>query len=251
MRRAVALAALGIAAYGVFIVATMPASFLLERARAAQPGKFEVREAHGTAWRGNAQVVVNAPGGTVAVERLEWRWLPARLAAGHLAFDIAAAAPGLQARYEGARTLTQWEVTGLDVRGDAAALTVLLPWLAPWRPEGKVAIASPSLTSDGQELRGDARIEWRGAAVALSEVRPLGHYRADVRAEGHAGKVTVTTLEGPLQVSGQGTLTPPARLVFTGEARAEGAQAKALEPLLNLLGPARPDGARALAWQSR
>ena len=187
----------------------------------------------------------------MAVERIEWRWLPAGLAAGRLAFAIAATAPGLQARYEGARTFTQWEVSGLEARGEAAAMTVLLPWLAPWRPEGQVTITSPRLATDGRELRGDARVEWRGAAVALSEVKPIGAYRADIHAEGHAGKVTVTTLEGPLRISGQGTLTPPTRLAFNGEARAEGEQARALEPLLNLLGPARPDGARTLAWQAR
>ena len=247
----VALFALGVAAYGVFLVATMPAAFLLERAHAAQPGKFVVRESEGTAWNGRAKVDLIVPGGTVPVERIEWRWLPARLAAGRLAFDIAAAATGLQARYEGARTVTRWEVRNLDVQGDAAAMSAVLPWLAPWRPEGKVTIASPHLTSDGAELRGAARVEWRGAAVGLSEVRPLGAYRADIQAEGHAGRFALTTLEGPLRITGQGTLTPPARVAFSGEARAEGAQARALEPLLNLLGPARPDGARALNWQAR
>jgi hypothetical protein len=43
----------------------------------------------------------------------------------------------------------------------------------------------------------------------------------------------------------------PARITFNGEARAEAASAKALEPLLNILGPAKSDGARALEWQLR
>lgn len=246
-----AIAALGVMAYAFFLVATMPAAFVLTRAQDAQPGKFEVREAHGTAWRGNAKIILNTPGGAVSVERLEWRLLPARLALGRIAFDIAASAPGIEARYEGARTWTRWDVRDLDVRGNAAAMAVVLPWLAPMRPEGTVAITSAQLASDGRELRGDARIEWKGAAVGLSDVKPLGTYRADIHAEGHAGSVAVTTLEGRLRVSGRGTLTPPTRFDFTGEARAEGADAQALEPLLNLLGPARPDGARAFAWQAR
>lgn len=246
-----AIAALGVMAYGVFLVATLPATFVLARAQDAQPGKFEVREAHGTAWHGNAKVTLNTPGGAVPVERLEWRLLPARLALGRIAFDIAAAAPGIEARYEGARSPTRWDVRNLEVRGAAAAMAMVLPWLAPLRPEGTVAITSAHLTSDGRELRGDARVVWKGAAVALSEVRPLGTYRADIRAEGHAGKVTVTTLEGRLRVTGEGSLTAPTNFAFTGEARAEGDDAKALEPLLNLLGPARPDGARSIAWQAR
>lgn len=248
--RVLSLVALGITAYGAFLLASMPASFLLERARQAQPGKFEFREAGGTAWRGNAKATVSSPGGPLQVERIEWRWLPGRLASGRFAFDIAAAAPGIRARYEGARTLTSWEVTGLEVRGDAQALGALVPWLAAWRPEGVVTITSPRLATDGAELRGEARFEWTHAAVSLSEVRPLGSYRADIVAEGHAGRVKVTTLEGALQFTGQGTLTPPARITFSGQARGTGEQAKALEPLLGLLGPARADGARAISWQA-
>ena len=247
--RALPLAALGIVAYGAFLVATMPASFLLARAQGALPGKLEVLEVGGTAWHGSARVVVNSPGGPIAVERLEWHWLPARLAGGRFAFNIAARANNIDARYEGARTPSSWEVRALEVKGDAQALATLLPWIAAWRPEGQVTITSPQLTTDGSELRGEARVEWKGAAVSLSEVKPLGSYRADIAAEGHAGRLKVTTLEGALQVAGEGTLTPPTRLAFKGEARAAGEQAKALELLLNLLGPARADGARTLDWR--
>ena len=135
------------------------------------------------------------------------------------------------------------------MRGDAAAMTALAPWVGPWNPQGQVTITSPELSSDGQELRGQARVEWKGAAVSISEVKPLGSYRADIEAEGHAGKVTITTLEGALHITGTGTLTPPAHVTFNGEARAEGPQAKALEPLLTQLGPRRPDGAQVLAWR--
>lgn len=247
--RAPALAAIGIAAYAVFLVATMPASFALARAQAAQPGKFEVREASGTAWHGAARVTLATPGGPVAVDRVEWHLLPSRALAGRIAFHIEAAGSGLEARYEGARTFTQWEVRDLEARGDAAAMTTLLPWLAPWRPEGKVTITSPRLATDGAELRGEARVEWRAAALALSDVKPLGSYRADIQAEGHAGRVTITTLEGTLRIAGQGTLAPPTRFTFTGDARAEGPQAAALEPLLARIGPARADGSRALEWR--
>lgn len=247
--RAPAIAAIGVAAYAVFLVATMPASFVLARAQAAQPGKFEVREASGTAWHGTAKITLATPGGPVAIDRVEWHLRPAKLAAGRIAFDIAASAPGLEARYEGARGFAQWEVRDLEARGNATAMSTLLPWLAPWRPEGAVTITSPRLTTDGMELRGEARVEWRGAALALSDVRPLGTYRADIQAEGHAGRVAISTVEGPLRITGQGTLAPPARFSFTGEARAEGPQAAALEPLLGRMGPARADGSRALEWR--
>jgi len=49
-----------------------------------------------------------------------------------------------------------------------------------------------------------------------------------------------------LKVSGQGTFTPPSKLSVSGEARGEGPNAKQLDALLDLMGPRRPDGARAL-----
>jgi general secretion pathway protein N len=245
--RTPALAALGFAAYLVFLVAKIPASFALAHGHHA--GMMEVLEASGTVWRGGARVVLNTPAGPIAVDRLEWSWRPTRLAAGRFAFDIGATSAGMEARAEGARTFSQWEARDLTVRGDAAAMTVLVPWIAPFGPQGQVAITSPQLASDGQELHGQARIEWKAAAVALSEVKPLGSYRADIEAEGRVGKVTITTLEGALRIAGTGTLTPPARFAFDGEARAEGPQAKALEPLLLQMGPRRADGAQVLAWR--
>ena len=244
------LAALGVAAYLLFLAAGMPASFVLARAQAAAPGAFEVREASGTAWRGNAALTLATAAGPVALDRVAWTWRPARLLAGRLGFDVAAGGRDLELRAETARTLTHWEARDLDARGNAASLAALLPWIAAWRPEGSLALTSPRLESDGREVRGSARLEWRGAAVSLADVKPLGTYRADVEAEGPRAQVRVETLEGPLRITGRGTFTAPGRITFSGEARPEPAAAAALEPLLRLLGPARADGARTIEWRA-
>jgi general secretion pathway protein N len=249
MGRVTPFALLGIAAYAVFLVATLPASVLLDRAGKAQPGNFEVREAGGTAWRGSARLTLNTPGGPIDVDDVRWHWLPSRLLAARFAFDIKAASRGVEVHSIGARYVGGWEVRDLEARGEAARLATLLPWIVSWRPEGTIAIASPKLDTDGIEVRGTARVEWRNAAVALSEVKPLGSYRADIEAEGHAARVTVTTVSGALRIAGQGTLTPPTRFAFSGEARAVPESAVALAPLLDLLGPARADGARAIEWR--
>ena len=100
-------------------------------------------------------------------------------------------------------------------------------------------------------MRGEARIEWSGAATALSDVKPLGSYRADVAAEGSAARIDVSTLSGPLRVAGKGNLVFPAQLTFNGEARGEGPQAPALQPLLDLMGPRKADGSHAIAWRTQ
>jgi len=248
--RAPALAALGLVAYAVFLLATLPASYVLARAQAAAPGTFEVRESRGTAWRGTGALSLATAAGRVELDRVEWHWEPARLLAGRLAWSLAAHGPSLEARGEAARSPTRWMLRGFEARGEAASITAIVPAMAAWRPEGSMSVTAKELDSDGSQVRGEASIEWRAAAVALSDVKPLGSYRAVVNAEGAQARFLIETLEGPLRIAGKGTVSPPTRLAFTGEARAEPAAGAALEPLLRLFGPVRADGAHAIDWRT-
>ena len=241
-----AIAVLAIAAYIVSLVAITPASFVAARVSAALPGRVTFTDASGTLWTGSARAQVIAQGGPVFFDRIQWRLRPSRLAAGRLAFDVQAVARGLDAQLQVARGFSGWELRDVAARAEAAIIIAFTPWVATFRPEGILVIASPAIAWDEREARGQLSLEWRDAAVSLSEVRPLGSYRLEARAEGGPARLTVATLDGALKVSGQGTFTPPSRLAFSGEAHAEGEQAKALEPLLDLIGARRPDGARAL-----
>jgi general secretion pathway protein N len=241
-----AIAVLGIFSYAVFLLATLPASVVTRHMSSETEGRVQFTETSGTLWSGAARARIMAPGGPVFLDRLAWRLIPDRLAAGRLSFDVSAAASGLDARFKAGRGVSDWELRDVAASADAAFLTAFVPWVARWRPEGTLAITTPALTADEHETRGTARIEWRNAALALSEVRPLGSYRIEARADGGPAKLEVTTLEGPLKVNAQGTYALPTRLSLSGDARGEGESARALEPLLDLIGPRRPDGARAL-----
>lgn len=247
--RTPAIAALGIAAYAVFLGATVPASVVAARVRNETQGRVQLAATTGTLWRGTANALIAAPGGPLALERIEWRFRPLRLAMGRVAFDVSAASPGLEARSEIARSLSAWEARNLEARGNAATLATAFPWIAGWRPEGTMLVSSPSFSWDDRSARGEVRAEWRGVALALSDVRPLGDYRAELRADGGPAKVTLSTLDGPLRLSGIGSVSPRGRFEFSGDARAQGANARSLDPLLDLLGPRRADGSRALEWK--
>ena len=240
------IALLGVVSYAVFLLATTPASVVTGRVSAEAAGRVQFSEISGTLWDGSARARMIAPGGPVFIDRLGWRLLPDRLAAGRLAFDVSAAARGLDARFKAARGFSDWEFRDVAARADAAFLSAFKPWVARWRPEGTLAITAAGLSWDEREMRGAARIEWRSAALALSEVRPLGSYRIELRAEGGPAKLEATTLDGPLKIAAKGTYTPPSSVSLSGEARGEGENATALEPLLDLIGPRRPDGARTL-----
>ena len=242
------LAVIGTAAYATFLVALMPASYVAREIQERSRGALQGHEASGTIWNGSGRAVVATPAGPLALDHLQWRFLPARLLTGRAAFEVHGNSAGFKGSGEVGRSIGAWEARGALI-GEAAGIGSFLPLVAPWRPQGTLSLEATRLTWDERELRGDARLVWRAAALALSEVRPLGTYRAELRGDGGPAKVTLQTLEGALRLSGQGTLAPPSRLAFSGEARGEAAFAARLAPLLDLMGPPRADGSRALEWR--
>jgi general secretion pathway protein N len=247
--RPLTLAALLVAAYAVSLVALMPASYVASRLEASTRGVVQVHEARGSIWNGSGRATLATPAGPLAVEDLAWRFLPARLVAGRFAFAMAGRSAGFESRAEVARSFSTWEARDVSIDGQAAGAASFMPLIAHWRPEGRLAATAPRLTWNEREMRGEARLEWHAAAVALSEVKPLGSYRVELHGDGPRARVTLSTLEGPLELSGQGTLEPPSRLAFSGEARARGPAAASLQPLLDLMGPRRADGSRTLQWR--
>jgi general secretion pathway protein N len=243
--RAGSYAALAIAAYLAFLVATVPAAFVSTRLQGAARG-LEISDPQGTIWRGSARMrgVVGAT--VVTVNALHWRWLPTRVLHGEIAYRTNIELPGFVANLDVARSLAGWEIRNLDAAGDASALGTFVPLLAPWRPAGPTKVSASRIALRGDNIEGDARIEWRRATTGLSDVRPVGSYEGVWRGQGAAGRVEVRTLDGPLRITGEGLTSIPLRMSFTGEARGEGERAKELEPLLDLMGPRRPDGSRSL-----
>ncbi len=244
--RAPAIVALGVAAYAAFLAATIPASVLVQRLR--QPGVVDFAGERGTLWQGSAQAIVGAPGSVVELRSLRWRWLPAQLAAGRLAFEVEAVAPGFEGHLELARGLGGIRARDVHAQAQAATLAQVAPILGAWRPEGTLTLSAPSIDWDGRGARGDARVEWHDAALALSAVRPLGSYRIDAHGAGGPAQLAVSTLDGPLRIEGRASFAASGAWSFTGAARGTGPQAATLAPLLDRLGPLRPDGAHAIDW---
>jgi general secretion pathway protein N len=115
---------------------------------------------------------------------------------------------------------------------------------------GSLRLTSPGFTLEtvqGRSLmKGRADIEIVNASSRLSTLDSLGSYRltlAGDAAGAGTSQLTLSTLEGALQLSGNGSWSA-AGVRFRGEARAaEGADA-ALSNLLNIIG--RREGARSV-----
>jgi len=251
VRARVLVAAVGIPAYVLFMVLTTPASFIASRAREATEGRVSFTETEGTLWNGSMRAHVDAPAGTVDFDRIAWRLLPSKLVEARIAFDVEVDSQNARAKAEVLRGWSEWEARGGAARISAPVIAALFPLAAAWRPEGAVNVKADHVRWSDREMRGPVTVEWLDAAVSLSSVKPLGAYRLIANGAGEAVSLAISTLSGPLVLKGKGEARIPGGITFSGEARAEGSEASQLEPLLDLMGPRRPDGARAIEVRLR
>lgn len=254
-RWAVAGAGAGVA---LALVVQAPAVWLTGIAEHLSQARLMLPEARGTLWQGSARLMLT--GGPDSRDRqaltgrLHWQW--------HL--DSAGLGLSLQA------DCCMRESTRLQLRPGGNGLLLQLPqhrsdWPAallsglgaPWntlQPHGRIALSSEGLQLRLQGWRPDA-MTWQleGAAVLtahdlasrLSPLRPMGTYT--ITLQGHRlqrpPSLNLQTLEGALQLSGQGQWVGQ-RLRFAGEARASAGHEEALSNLLNIIG--RREGSRSL-----
>jgi general secretion pathway protein N len=243
-RRAAALAALGIAAYVAFLVAMLPARFVV--ARVALPPGLTLEGVEGSIWSGHARATWQS----AAPLDIAWHWRPAGLFAAHVAYEVEARGSTLDAHARVARGFSQWSVEDLQLEGDAAALSAFVPLATPWQPAGRLQASAVRLAWNARGLSGAADARWLDASLALAPVRPLGTYLLHIEGEGGPARVRVTTSQGTLRITGEGSLETSGHFAFNGEARGEGADAQQLASLLDLIGPRRPDGSRAIRLAS-
>jgi general secretion pathway protein N len=123
----------------------------------------------------------------------------------------------------------------------------------PWNTlqlGGAVRLASPGVTVETVQGRwrvdGQADIEFLGVSSRMTTLNTLGNYRMSLSGNGGQGgtsQLKLSTQDGALQLSGDGTLGPSG-VKFRGEARADAADEPALNNLLNIIG--RREGARSV-----
>jgi len=252
LRWAIIGAIVGVA---VGLVAFAPASWLASAIASATGQRLILADARGTIWNGSAVAVLaggpDSRDATYLPGRLEWtlapRWYGVDLAARHECCINGTATiqirPGL-GRVRATlvpRTdwVGQWPSAWLGGLG------------TPWNTlqlGGTFRLLSPGVTVESVEgrwrLEGRVELVLEGVSSRLTTLDTLGSYRVALNGASNGPTLlTVTTQEGPLQLSGSGTWGPGG-VKFRGEARAETADEQALSNLLNIIG--RRDGARSI-----
>lgn len=234
-----------------------PAAWLAAAVASASGGRVQLAEAEGTIWSGSAVTVLTAgPGSREARTlpgRLEWRLRPQGFA-GLLQLRQDCCLNGwVDLRVQPGFGRLRVEVgPQRDWLGlwPAALLTGLgTPWNT-LQPSGALRLVTRGLAFESVQgrlvMQGQADLELVDFASRLSTLPRLGSYRLTLSADpAQAGtlQVLLTTLDGSLRLSGQGSWSASG-MRLRGEATAAEADQAALNNLLNIIG--RRDGARSI-----
>ena len=231
-----------------------PARWLAWGVAQASQGQVQWLNPRGTVWQGSAQLLLSGGAGSRQPQalpgRLHWRlsptWTGLRL--GWRADCCMTETASVQAAL-GWNTL---QLQASDHRSNWPA-ELLTGLGAPWntlQAEGQLQLRTEALQlhwAQGRlQMQGLLELNLQGMSSRLSPVKPMGSYRVALTGtlEGTPTPgLALSTLQGPLLLSGQGQWVGQ-RLRFTGEARAAEGHEPAFDNLLNILG--RRQGARSL-----
>lgn len=250
--------AIAAAVLGVLLALALfaPARWLADAVTRASGGQVQLVNPRGTIWSGQADVLLTGGEGSRSAsalpEGLSWRLRPAWQGGPALALGLQApcCTPNpVELRWSPGLSETTLDVAAFDSRWPAGLLTGLgTPWNT-LRLEGVIALKSEglglSLASGRARLNGGLDIDALDLTSRLASIRPLGSYRAQLRAEadGNTARLELTTLRGALLLNGQGQWVG-GRLRFAGDAQAAPGSELALTNLLNIVG--RRDGPRSV-----
>jgi general secretion pathway protein N len=251
-RRAVAALpwlAVALVSCGIVALAMLPAAWITPQFAKATRGRVSLIDPAGSLWNGSAMLMLAAGGdgsagaATVLPGRVEWRTAFWPLFAGRVRMQLHQNEAMLEP------VTIEASLGGATVSSGGIALPAAL----------LSGLGAPFNTLD---LRGDVRANWTqwhlirgnafgGLTVTLgdmasraSPIKPLGSYRLALQAQGAASTLDLSTLKGPLLLSGHGTIAR-ASASFHGEASVTPEARDNLTGLLNLLG--RPTGTGTVA----
>lgn len=227
------------------LVAFAPAAWLAGALASASGERLLLADARGSIWSGSAVPVL-----TGGPDSRDASALPGRL---HWSLGLDGWALGLRARHE---CCINGELK-LRIEPGFGRLKITLPassgaigqWPASWLAGlgtpfntlqfgGWLSLSSSGLVVESSQghwqLSGGATLAMNGISSRVSTLDVLGSYRLALTG-GSVTQIVLSTLQGPLQISGSGEWAAKG-FRFRGEARAEPGSEAALNNLLNIIG---------------
>ena len=235
------LIGLGLAAYALGLIATAPATLIDERMALLSAGGLRLAEASGTLWSGTGQIEIRDANRSSGIAKsIAWRFRPAYLLRGKLLYEVRL--DHAARHFPVTVSLARIEVADADINLPAAALGMGAPKLAPLGLSGDMLLHIARLAFGRGSIQGNATLQWRGAGSAFTRISPLGDYELRLEGDGAAVRASLRTLQGPLQLDGQGSWTSGRNPVFQGNARVPPQQQQQLAPLLRMIAVERGEG---------
>lgn len=238
------------------LVLQAPAGWLARWLATASGGHVLVVDSRGTAWNGSGELILTGGPGSRDASRL-----PGRV---HWRLGFSGLSPELRLRLD---CCSNGELP-LRLQPGWSRLTIALParaepllrlpaaWLGglgtPWNTlqlGGQLRLSANEFQLEWQGgrwlTRGQLSLEFSNLSSRLSTLAPLGSYRLNLHSQAEGpSRLQLMTLDGALQLQGEGTVGGAAKSRFTGEARAAPGREAALNNLLNIIG--RRQGERSV-----
>jgi general secretion pathway protein N len=241
------------------VAALAPAQWAAAAVRSVTDGRVDLAETTGSLWHGQATVVLSSgsdAGGTRASlpERLSWQLSPWQLLVGTV--DVTLSHPSALAQPLTVRIApgSPTVIGATTLRLPASLLVGLGAPFNTLRPGGVLAINWDRLQIEPRRMQGAINAEWQFASSALTPVSPFGHYRLTTNGAYPGTQLQLSTISGPLELLGSGTIAEGGRLRFEGTARpvtgTDPAVKTQLTGLISLLGPRRDSETATLRFGS-
>jgi general secretion pathway protein N len=239
------------------LIVFAPAAWLASAVASVTQQRLVLADARGTVWSGSAVVVLTGGEGSRDASSLP----------GRLGWTLRPQGLGLELQLQHACCLNGVVAVQVSPGFGRTAYTLVPPadWIGQWPTAflgglgtpwntmelgGSVRLASKGLRIESVQGRwvvdGKADLDVVGVSSRLTTLESLGSYRMSLSGDAAnpgISQLVLTTQDGALQLSGNGTMGP-AGVRFRGEARASAAEEAALSNLLNIIG--RRDGARSV-----
>ncbi|MDQ7988206.1 MAG: type II secretion system protein N [Candidatus Dactylopiibacterium sp.] len=210
----------------IFLIANFPATLAVR----LLPATVSLAGVEGSLWNGRATALgIN---GLVAQQKLAWRFDAGALLRGRIAWNLRSEHAGQPGQLRATAGVGGLALENVRLALPVEPLAQFNPMLTGVRLRGDLQLESPRVARNAP-IHVTGSLQRAGSAMA-GELTPIGSYRfnADITAQG-AGKVDLSTLNGPLQIQGSGSFegrTGRARLLLRPETDLPG-----LSPLLATL----------------
>lgn len=230
----------GVGFYFIALVAVAPAALMEWLLPRFSGERLHVQGTQGSFWRGEAAdlVVTSAEGNARPLGAIKWRvlWLP--VLRGELAVSLELAATPKASRGIVALVPGGIRLRNMDIAMPASILTEFYPAWKLWQPGGLLELHAGMIGMGRAGINGVAEVKWQGASSSLSRLNPFGSYRLSIQ----EGKVDLTTLSGPLRITGNGAWGAKG-IRFEGLAQADAGAKADLQDFMQLFGKEDSSGA--------